>query len=1142
MKQIKTRFSVSIVCLSIFIGLLFPSAGATDTCEKWLAKVVSVKGKVQVRRAGELSWVAIKMDDTFRSNDMIRAEERSRANLILCDGSNFPLDQNTTITFPGLEREETLLIRVLKGAAYFFSRIPRRLKLLTPFVNGDIEGTEFYVRVEQDQTLISIFEGNVRVENEAGSLVLASGQSAIGKEGKAPELYIVARPRDAVRWALYYPPILDYRATDFPGGTETDWQGIVRKSIEFYWKGELVEAFSSIEGVPDDIGDPRFFTYRAGLLLTVGRFDEGGEDIKRALDLDSSNSHAYALQSIISLVQNEKKKALNLAEKAKELGPESSAARVALSYAQQAHFDLQGALKSLQEAVELDPENFLAWARLAELWLSVGDLNQALKTAQKAVALNPNLARTQTVLGFAYLTQVKTKDAKKAFEKAIQLDNAAPLARLGLGLAKIREGDLKEGRVEIEIAASLDPNNSLIRSYMGKAYFEEKRDKHAMSQLAIAKELDPLDPTPYFYDAIRKQTINRPVEALHDLQKSIELNDNRAVYRSKLMLDEDLAARSASLGRIYGDLGFQHLALVEGWKSVNTDPANYSAHRFLADSYSALPRHEIARVSELLQSQLLQPINITPIQPLLGESDPLILEGAGPANPAFNEFNPLFLRNRFALQASGVGGGNDTLGGELVHSAVLGRWSYSLGLFNFKTDGFRENNDLNWDIYNVFVQTSLSHKTSIQAEIRKTDTEKGDLQLRFDPDNFTPTLRQDERLESGRFGFHHAFSPRSDLIGSFIYQDADFDSALEVEFTVPLPPPLPPMLVQRDIDLKTDEEGYITEVQHLFRHRTFSLISGVGHFAADSKTITTITTVSPPPTTTTSTTEESDIRHSNLYVYSLINYPETFTWTVGGSADFYEEPFVERDQINPKFGLTWNLTPATTLRAAVFSTLKRRLISNQTIEPTQVAGFNQFFDDVNGSHAWRYGIAIDQKFSKSVYGGVEYSEREMEIPYQFSPPPSPEIREADWEERVGRAYLYWTPLSWLTAGGEYQYERNERGDFGGPELVTSLTTHNFVPSINLFHPSGFTSRLRLTYTDQKGTFGSPVVGVPNVQGDDAFWVVGVSIGYRLPERYGLISLEARNLFDEQFNYQDMDQASPRIYPERLIFGRITLAF
>ena len=148
--------------------------------------------------------------------------------------------------------------------------------------------------------------------------------------------------------------------------------------------------------------------------------------------------------------------------------------------------------------------------------------------------------------------------------------------------------------------------------------------------MPLQRSLIRQDPTPWFYDAIRKQTVNRPAEALHDLQTAIELNDNRAVYRSSLLLDSDLAARSASIARIYNDLGFEQLALVEGWKSVNTDPGNFSAHRFLADSYSTLPRHEVARVSELLQAQLLQPINITPIQPRLAESNLFLISSGGP--------------------------------------------------------------------------------------------------------------------------------------------------------------------------------------------------------------------------------------------------------------------------------------------------------------------------------------------------------------------------------------------------------------------------------------------------------------------------------------------------------------------------------
>jgi len=55
-------------------------------------------------------------------------------------------------------------------------------------------------------------------------------------------------------------------------------------------------------------------------------------------------------------------------------------------------------------------------------------------------------------------------------------------------------------------------------------------------------------------------------------------------------------------------------------------------------------------------------------------------------------------------------------------------------------------------------------------------------------------------------------------------------------------------------------------------------------------------------------------------------------------------------------------------------------------------------------------------------------------------------------------------------------------------------------------------------------------------------VADATIRYRLPKRYGILSIEAKNLFDESFKFQDADPANPRIYPERLILGKITLAF
>jgi len=122
-----------------------------------------------------------------------------------------------------------------------------------------------------------------------------------------------------------------------------------------------------------------------------------------------------------------------------------------------------------------------------------------------------------------------------------------------------------------------------------------------------------------------------------------------------------------------------------------------------------------------------------------------------------------------------------------------------------------------------------------------------------------------------------------------------------------------------------------------------------------------------PPTLDVPSTTGLVLKHGNVYAYSYINLIKNVTITAAASYDHADSEFLDnvKDQFNPKFGIVWNPFPGTTVRAAVFRTLKRTLITQQTLEPTQVAGFNQFFDDADLTEAWRYGGAIDQKFTVS---------------------------------------------------------------------------------------------------------------------------------------------------------------------------------
>ncbi len=230
-----------------------------------------------------------------------------------------------------------------------------------------------------------------------------------------------------------------------------------------------------------------------------------------------------------------------------------------------------------------------------------------------------------------------------------------------------------------------------------------------------------------------------------------------------------------------------------------------------------------------------------------------------------------------------------------------------------------------------------------------------------------------------------------------------------------------------------------------------------------------------------------DLKHTNIYAYSYLNFLKNVTMTLGVSGDFTrgESPDTKSiSQANPKFGITWNPVPNTTLRAAAFRVLKRTLITNATLEPTQVAGFNQFYDDFNGAEAWRYGAAVDQKFTKELFGGMEFSKRDLKSP--AIGPTNNTIKE-DMEEYLNRIYLFWTPHPWLALRTEYMFEQSRTEGLTG--LPKKLNTHGVPLGINFFHPSGVSASLTGTYYHQDIKVGRHAVRRRMISG----WLIWGSI-------------------------------------------------
>jgi tetratricopeptide (TPR) repeat protein len=1060
-----------------------------------------LQGDVELQRAGRADWTPVtRLDTPLCAGDRLQAKALSRAALFIQPETILRVDQNTTIALNQSESE--VFVEFFQndlspaaraasacGAGYVITRFPRKFEVVTPHLNAAVEGTEFQVALRCETTELAVFEGSVLATSSNGaSQSLSAGQMLVAAESKPAAFSTVIKPQDAVQWVLYYPALSDAKPQP---NMPTPQQ---------------CRAMTSSDARTCMI-------QRAEVLLRRGQVDEALQAVNDVLASEPADGAANALRAVIEVAKNERKAAIDSATTATTSSPSDLRTWLALSYAQQASFDLEAALDSAKKARALAPTSSLLNARIAELLMSLGRINEAEAAARAALASNSNESRGHTMLGFVKLGQIDTKQAAAEFQTAIAADSFDPLPRLGLGLSMIRDGELVDGRKQIEVAVALDPANSLLRSYVGKAYYEENtkaRDGLASNQFELAKQLDPRDPTPWFYDAVLEQTLTRPVEALADLQKSVELNDNRSVYRSRLLLDEDLAARSARLARSYRELGFDELGQDEGYHSLEVDPADFSAHRFLADILLGRPRHGIARASEALQSQVWQPLDVTPIETQLTDERSFVLRNSGPTALGWNEYNPLFVQQGMHLQANGVVGGNNTRGDELVLSGVFQNASASIGQYFYDSDGFQQGWGVRKSIWSALSQWQLSPEGSIFGEYRDSEQTTGDVNQNFFGVTDPQRLKEDRELY--RLGF--GFSPGEwSAAGAFTHQD-------ERNVT---DAPVGNRLFSSDF---SEDAG---EVITVYRWSNAHLLVGGGGYRQSGSN------------EFFGFKSKSDGSAGNGFAYGaydpfadVLHFEVGVSWDEVNRPDFYPDHI---DKFSPKFGVVYRPTDGTTIRAAAFKTLRRSIIADQTLEPTQIAGFNQFFDDVVGTEARRIGLAWDQRLSAVSYAGLEFSKRHLDVPQAFTDP----IESFGWDERDYRGYFYIAPYQWLAATIEYTYERITENPLFAENFLDAKTSQVPLSVLLLLKDSGVALRTTATRVRQTGEFRLDPLSPDFVSGTSDFWIVDLALTYQLPARRGLITAEVRNLFDDSFDYQETDIFTPTLARERLAFLRLSLS-
>ncbi len=588
---------------------------------------LTIEHRVEVRLHGTDRWLDATTNMLLEPGDQGRTLTNSRATLRLSDLSTLRIGERSVFQIePPPAQRPTPLFRFFQGLMYFFHRDqPADMKVLTPTSTAAIRGTEFALEQdEQGRTTVTVLDGRVELTGQQGPpLTLTNQQQAVAEVGQPPRRTPLLNTRNVIQWCLYYPAVLDPDELELSASEQQS----LSASLSAYRQGDLLRALAEYPaGRPPQSASDK--VYYAALLLTVGQVKEAEDlvaPVLSAIPSDRQAALAAALRKLVAAVKGQ--------VDATTLDSRLTTCLLAESYYRQSRALLEkGALEAARaaarQATTKSPRLGFAWARLGELEFSFGETGPATRAVEKSLELAPRNAQAVALKGFLLAARGRISAARLEFDRAIALDGALGNAWVGRGLCRIRRGDAAGGRDDLQVAATLEPQRALFRSYLGKAFSQVGNNKQARNELELAKNLDPNDPTAWLYAALVDQQANRINEAVRELERSEQLNDNRALYRSKLLLDQDQAVRGANLASVYSDAGLNEVSLREASRAVNLDYANYSAHLFLANSYAILNdpavanlRYETPQVNEYLLANLLAPVGAGILSPAVSQQE-----------------------------------------------------------------------------------------------------------------------------------------------------------------------------------------------------------------------------------------------------------------------------------------------------------------------------------------------------------------------------------------------------------------------------------------------------------------------------------------------------------------------------------------
>ena len=1121
----------------VFLLLGLAMSSSIMSAAEVAGKVVSAYGSVWLSANTQNRWRRAFRGEQFFPGDEIKTGISSGASLVLEDESLVKLGPNShfqveevkvssfwrraTALVTGLTQSVKSTYQLLTGSMWMRNNNRNQnARVVTTTATIGIRGTELTIQVTDDGSIVEIQEGAALVQNESEEATLKSGQQLVARANGRFSRSLVVRQRDAVQWTVAIPAIVDIRSLiSDPGRAKLAVQlAELFEQSEYEAMGKIILQQKSSS---DD--DDLWLSLESWLNLHSGESAKALDDLTDRLARPNAPIVLQELAAFAAIVNDDIPLAGDILKKLEQQKQLSTQGYVIYGYLNQARFDLAGAIEKYQAALRLKPENKTARLQLARV-LFGSDSNQlALTQVRQVLRLDGSDRSALNLLGFLQLANLETSDAIESWEKVGERADAE--THFGLSLAYMRQGKIEAAFEQIASAVVLDPQQSIYLSYWSKMLYQVGRIDKALTVLDSAIRLDPRDPTPRLYRAIILRDLNRPGEAISDIQAAIELNDFKGVYRSRSLLDKDLAVQNVDLSRLFNQLGLSEWAQNRAVASIKSDYSNVSAHILNAGAFAQLEDRSYPLLSAALLARLMQPANTN-------------------AFSSFNNYTSMFESPsvEHILEIGGGNRGQESLSFISYGANPESHTAWSFAAVHEADDGWRDTNGESFDNISVIGKWQPDQDSNflLTASVFES-TIKDDLFPRFEIDTVA-----DERAEFTtsnvllEFGLHQKWSPNHDFLMHLSILDNEGeldDNVVDNEILVGADT----LTQEHTVDSEFERPLTQLQLQGLWRSGDHQVFYGLLFFDGNNKVDARLDfglfdpnhiLLNPLAGFDDQTSFDLETAFNGAYLqgswqitpnilldtalyHERMDNANAFTggeWTI--------------EESSPRLGLVVKASDRQTIRFAAFQYLLPFVSAR--LDPIDVAGIPIFKNTNEGSLVKEVDIAWDYEWAGGLLS-VNLFKLEEEFTSSVLAAGAQQESTTEGEKEGLRLTGNW--LLGMRSGLSAEIENFELVDQSQPSADREESRLS----------------LRYSYVFESGLSLSVNEVVKDLEFDsgrksESIEVTNLGLFYEFDQKRKSVALQVINLFDEEFNWITDEFVVSGIPPARMAMARYSMIF